>query len=129
MKNLLILVCLTACTALTAPDNRQKTAPGALKTGAEQTEKYFPLLRGKRIALLANDDSAAGQALALWRQRDPGSLALRSATISLALREGRVRQARRDLLQLAASPDPAAWRHALSALATGRDPAVVAKVM
>jgi tetratricopeptide (TPR) repeat protein len=85
--------------------------------------------RATRIALLANDDAAAGRALALWRQRDPDSLSLRSATVSLALREGRLRQARRDLLQLAASPDPAAWRYALAALATGRDPAMVAKVM
>ncbi len=85
--------------------------------------------RATRIALLANDDPGAGKALALWRERDPDSLALRSATISLALREGRLRQARRDLLALVRSPDPGAWRYALSALAAGRDPAMVARAM
>ena len=36
-----------------------------IRTGAEQTEKYFPLLRGKRVALVANPTSQiAGQPLA-----------------------------------------------------------------
>ncbi|KAF1691051.1 hypothetical protein CSC64_10665 [Pseudoxanthomonas koreensis] len=85
--------------------------------------------RATRIALLANADAAPGKARALGRKRDPESLALRSATASLALREGRLRQARRELLRLAASPDPVAWHYALAALATGRDPAIVARAM
>ncbi len=32
-----------------------------LKTGAEQTEKYLPLLKGKRVAMLANQTSIIGQ--------------------------------------------------------------------
>lgn len=61
MKTLLILACFAACTALTAPDSRKsESSAGPLKTGAEQTEKYFPLLKGKRIALLANPTTIIG---------------------------------------------------------------------
>jgi Uncharacterized protein conserved in bacteria len=35
-------------------------APATLKTGAEQTEKYLPLLKGKRIAILGNQTSVIG---------------------------------------------------------------------
>ncbi len=85
--------------------------------------------RATRIAMLANDDARTGQALALWRQRAPDSLALRSAGISLALRKGETRKAKRELVALMKSPDPRAWRYALAALGGGRDPAVVARVM
>lgn len=34
-----------------------QTKVHSIKTGAEQTEKYFPLLRGKRIAVIANPTS------------------------------------------------------------------------
>ncbi|MFT4025021.1 MAG: DUF1343 domain-containing protein [Flavihumibacter sp.] len=62
MKNLLLLAFLAACTALTVPDNRNKEKnAGALQTGAEQTEKYFPLLKGKRIAILANPTTVIGR--------------------------------------------------------------------
>ncbi len=33
---------------------------GAIKTGAEQTEKYLPLLKGKRVAIVANQTSIIG---------------------------------------------------------------------
>lgn len=36
-------------------------AAGALKTGAEQTEKYLPYLKGKRVAMLANQTSIIGK--------------------------------------------------------------------
>ena len=85
--------------------------------------------RATRIAMLANDDARAGQALGLWRQRAPDSLALRAATASLALREGQARKARRELAGLLDAPDPRAWRYALVALAAGRDPAIVAQVL
>jgi uncharacterized protein YbbC (DUF1343 family) len=32
-----------------------------IKTGAEQTEKYLPLLKGKRVAIMANQTSVIGQ--------------------------------------------------------------------
>jgi uncharacterized protein YbbC (DUF1343 family) len=36
---------------------------GAIKTGAEQTEKYLPLLKGKRVAIVANQTSVIGKTL------------------------------------------------------------------
>lgn len=37
---------------------------GTLKTGAEQTEKYLPLLKGKRIGMVVNQTSVIGSKLA-----------------------------------------------------------------
>lgn len=37
-----------------------KNVTSKFKTGAEQTEKYFPLLKGKRVAILANQTSVIG---------------------------------------------------------------------
>lgn len=34
---------------------------GSIKTGAEQTEKYLPLLKGKRVAIVANQTSIIGK--------------------------------------------------------------------
>lgn len=36
---------------------------GAIKTGAEQTDKYLPMLQGKRIAIVANQTSVIGKTL------------------------------------------------------------------
>ncbi|KLD75261.1 tetratricopeptide repeat protein [Xanthomonas hyacinthi] len=86
--------------------------------------------RATRIAMLANDNAAATQALALWRQRAPESLPMRSAEASLALRNGNLRQARGLLLALLRDKDPRGWRYALVALVSGnRDPEVAAKVL
>src|SRR4051794_37287622 len=38
-----------------------KFAVAALKTGAEQTSKYLPYLKGKRVAILGNQTSVLGQ--------------------------------------------------------------------
>ncbi|MDO1449489.1 DUF1343 domain-containing protein [Rhodocytophaga aerolata] len=35
--------------------------PAEIKTGAEQTEKYLPYLKGKRVAILANQTSVIGK--------------------------------------------------------------------
>ncbi|MCW0438764.1 tetratricopeptide repeat protein [Xanthomonas sacchari] len=86
--------------------------------------------RATRIAMLANDSAAAAQALALWRQRAPESLAMRSAEASLALRNGNLRQARSLLVALLRDKDPHGWRFALIALVSGnRDPEVAAKAL
>ncbi|KAB7762094.1 tetratricopeptide repeat protein [Xanthomonas sp. LMG 12461] len=86
--------------------------------------------RATRIAMLANDSAAAAQALALWRQRAPESLAMRSAEASLALRSGNLRQARSLLVALLRDKDPRGWRFALIALVSGnRDPEVAAKAL
>ena len=39
------------------------SANGGIKTGAEQTEKYLPLLQGKRIAIVANQTSRIGKTI------------------------------------------------------------------
>ena len=86
--------------------------------------------RATRIAMLANDNAAASQALALWRQRAPESLPMRSAEASLALRNGNLRQARGLLVALLRDKDARGWRYALVALVSGnRDPEVAAKVL
>lgn len=59
----------TAVSPTKAPENARpsgsQTQPQpnaqALKTGAQQTEKYLPLLRGKRIALAVNQTSVIGK--------------------------------------------------------------------
>ena len=86
--------------------------------------------RATRIAMLADDADRAEQALALWAQRDPGSVAVRGTRGALAMRNGDAKLARKELLAVLRSPEPRAWRYALLALATGgRDPAVPAQVL
>lgn len=86
--------------------------------------------RAARIAMLADDDAGAAQALALWRQRAPQSLAMRSTEASLALRKNDRRTAKRQLLVLLRDPDPRGWRFALVALASAaREPDAVAEVL
>ena len=74
--------------------------------------------RAARIALLAGDDATAAEALALWRQRAPRTLAMRAIETSLALRRGDEASATELAVALAAAPDDG-WRHALGALASG----------
>ncbi|WP_045726882.1 tetratricopeptide repeat protein [Xanthomonas sp. GPE 39] len=86
--------------------------------------------RATRIAMLSNDGKAAAQALALWRQRAPASLAMRSAEAALALRGGNLHQARGLLVALLRDKDPRGWRFALMALVSGnRDPEIAAKAL
>ena len=42
-------------------ENTAVAAKAPLKTGAEQTEKYLPYLKGKRVAMLANQTSVIGK--------------------------------------------------------------------
>ena len=86
--------------------------------------------RATRIALLANQDARAAEALALWRKRAPDSLAMRGADATLALRRGDARAARRELRALLADDEPGAWRHALGALSGGgKDPKLAARLL
>ncbi len=85
--------------------------------------------RATRIAILANDDRTAAQALALWRERAPESPGLQSASATLALRAGRVGRAGRELEALLRGPAPDAWRYALAALRGGQDPEDTARVL
>ncbi len=93
--------------------------------------------RATRIALLSDDDAAARAAVTLWKQRDPGSLPLRAAEVTLALRHGNAREARKGLAGLLrqgdgsqGKPDSAGWRYALAALGSGgEDPKLNAKLL
>ena len=55
---LLFRVCIPPKKPATSP---KVTVTPDIKTGAEQTEKYVPYLRGKRVALLANQTSIIGK--------------------------------------------------------------------
>lgn len=57
----LLFVASFACTGSRIPADQKITADTQLKTGAEQTEKYVPYLKGKRVAMLANLTSIIGK--------------------------------------------------------------------
>jgi tetratricopeptide (TPR) repeat protein len=86
--------------------------------------------RATRLALAGSDDAALARALALWRDRAPPSTAMTVAEATLALRTGRLREARAALETLLATPGPGGWRLALAVLQTGgRDPALSARLL
>ena len=85
--------------------------------------------RATRIALLAGDDADAARALALWRQRAPGSLAMHAAALTLALRREQAAAARDELRHLLSQPGDDGWRHALLALGSGKDPPLAARLL
>ena len=86
--------------------------------------------RATRIGLLASDDARSRDALALWRERAPTSLAMRGAEATLALRGNDLRRARRELEALMRDPDPRGWRYALTVLGTdAKDPERAAKLL
>jgi uncharacterized protein YbbC (DUF1343 family) len=61
---LLVIACSSSNTrssSIKKNDERKSQPAGNIKTGAEQTEKYLSLLKGKRIALLANQTSVIGK--------------------------------------------------------------------
>ena len=58
---ILVIISLTFCG--TTQQQSQKNSDEnslSIKTGAEQTEKYIPLLKGKRVAIMANQTSIIG---------------------------------------------------------------------
>jgi tetratricopeptide (TPR) repeat protein len=82
--------------------------------------------RAAHIALLAGDHAVARQAIALWRERAPGSAEAEGAQAQLYLQEGEVDQATRQLLALMQRPDKAGGIAALAALGgAGNDRASV----
>jgi uncharacterized protein YbbC (DUF1343 family) len=59
-----ILVALTLCISCNSQKQSQTpqiVANGQIKTGADQTEKYVPYLKGKRVAILANLTTIIGK--------------------------------------------------------------------
>jgi len=61
--SLLVLAALCCCFCSAPKKTAQKnTTPGSsIKTGAEQTEKYLSYIKGKRIAIMANQTSIIGK--------------------------------------------------------------------
>jgi tetratricopeptide (TPR) repeat protein len=96
---------------------------------AQATDDAGLAERATRIALLANDDARAAQALEVWRKRAPESLAMRAAEATLSLRRNDARAARRELQALLAAGDEG-WRHALIVLGSGgKDPRLAARLL
>ncbi len=58
---LMLLVISTSC-ATTQQNQNSVNNTEPIRTGAEQTEKYLPLLKGKRIAIMANPTTIIGNA-------------------------------------------------------------------
>jgi len=64
MISLILIVGIVTCNARNKPEqektkvNSNKTV---IRTGAEQTEKYLPLLKGKKIAIMANQTTMIGK--------------------------------------------------------------------
>ncbi len=56
---LVLVLCLSFCSSQKTPVITDENTPG-LKTGADQTEKYLPLLKGKRVAVMANQTTIIG---------------------------------------------------------------------
>ena len=86
--------------------------------------------RATRIALLADEDALARQALQLWQALAPSpSQSERMVATSLALRAGQKRQAQRELAALMAEPN--GWRAGLTALtgAVGKQSALVVTML
>lgn len=57
---MLVSVSSIKCTAQTASAKTSETDKKEIITGADQTEKYLPYLKGKRIGLVANQSSIIG---------------------------------------------------------------------
>lgn len=55
------LALCTSCNSQKQSQNKATVASGQIKTGADQTEKYIPYIKGKRVAILANQTSIIGK--------------------------------------------------------------------
>ena len=64
LKSLLLVATIFVFTAATKPVQEKillDTNKTGIRTGAEQTEKYLPLLKGKRVAVMANQTTMIGK--------------------------------------------------------------------
>jgi len=55
-----LLLSVAACRARTQPDAAEPAPPVTIEVGAADTAAYFPLLAGKRVAVLANHTACVG---------------------------------------------------------------------
>jgi uncharacterized protein YbbC (DUF1343 family) len=58
---ILLATCYVECTAQMASSNQARPRDPGIISGADQTEKYLPYLKGKRIGLVANQSSVIGR--------------------------------------------------------------------
>jgi uncharacterized protein YbbC (DUF1343 family) len=58
---LFALIIGISCNSQKQTQNTETVANGQIKTGADQTEKYLPYIKGKRVAILANQTSIIGK--------------------------------------------------------------------
>ena len=64
MKHLIFVLATFSCSFCTSPKKmpvKNRIADTSIKTGAGQTEKYLSYIKGKRIAILANQTSVIGK--------------------------------------------------------------------
>jgi uncharacterized protein YbbC (DUF1343 family) len=61
MKISILLILLTTSFTSFNPELEDKADGKKILTGAEQTDKYLPILKGKRIAIMANQTSIIGK--------------------------------------------------------------------
>lgn len=96
---------------------------------ASQVSKDVGLAeRATRIALLSGESGLAERSLARWRVLAPESLAMRAATIHLALRQGEHESAMDEARYLLSLPDEAGFAALLATLSEARgDDAVIAR--
>jgi len=86
--------------------------------------------RAAWIAFLGSDDAKAAEALALWSARVPRSQPIRTAEVELAIRNGKTRKARAQLIALLNDTEPPGWPYAMTALSrSGRNPARLSKLI
>lgn len=57
---LLITMCFTQCVAQSNPTANNSKATTKIQPAAERTDQYLPLLKGKRVAVFANQTSTVG---------------------------------------------------------------------
>ena len=66
MRSILFILIASTSIFCSSSKPKQEKAPidvnkKEIKTGAEQTEKYLPFLKGKRVAIMANQTSIIGK--------------------------------------------------------------------
>jgi tetratricopeptide (TPR) repeat protein len=114
------------------------TQQGRLKEGAQSylnaaraADDGVLAERATRLALLADEDDIAKQALVIWKRHPTANTStFDMAELSLALRESRVSEATRLASRLIAQKDQQGWRYALLVLSSGsRKVAVSAEVL
>ncbi|MBN7138930.1 hypothetical protein A7A76_07415, partial [Lysobacter enzymogenes] len=86
--------------------------------------------RATSIALVARDDAAAAESLALWRKLGGQGPVFAAAEATLSLRRGDERAALRQLVALMAAAPDTGWRQALGVLTAGsKDPKQTARMV